>query len=156
MNKGVAMELDTERLLRILSQKPLFLFLDRVIELAPRKSARGVKCITANEPCFHGQVGPLVFPGTLIIEAMSQLFSVLAYASEPFDTNQKVLFLLGFDGAKFRRPAVPGDRLNIDIEITHRRSNIWKAHAIATVDDNLCARADLLAALTNRGELPYQ
>ncbi len=152
----MAMELDTERLLRILSQKPPFLFLDRVIDLAPRKSARGVKCVTANEPCFHGQESPLVFPGVLIIEAMSQLFSVLAYASEPFDPNQKFLFLLGFDGAKFRRPVTPGDRLIIDLEITQRRSNIWRAHAIATVDDNLCARADLLAALTDRGELPHQ
>lgn len=148
------MELDTERLLRILSQRPPFLFLDRVIELAPRKSARGVKCITANEPCFHNQVAPFSFPGAFVIEAMSQLFSVLTYASEPFDTNQKAFFLLGFDGAKFRRPITPGDRLIIDIELTLRRSNIWKAHAIATVDDNLCARADLLAALTNRGELP--
>lgn len=124
---------------------------------SPRGSLRGgVKCVTANEPCFHGQVGPLVFPGVLIIEAMSQLFSVLAFASEPFDTNQKFLFLLGFDGAKFRRPVTPGDRLIIDLEITLRRSNIWKAHAIATVDDNLCARADLLAALSDRGELPHQ
>jgi 3-hydroxyacyl-[acyl-carrier-protein] dehydratase len=150
------MELDAERLLRILPHRSPFLLLDRVTELSPRKSARGVKCVTASEPFFQGHFpGHPIFPSVLIIESMSQLLAVLAYASEPFDTSQKVLYFLGFDAAKFRRPVVPGDRMILEVEITQRRSNIWKAHATATVEGNLCAQAELLAALTDRGELPH-
>jgi 3-hydroxyacyl-[acyl-carrier-protein] dehydratase len=149
------MELDLERILRILPHRAPFLLLDRVTELQPRKSARGLKCVTYNEPFFPGHFpGQPIFPSVLIIEAMSQLLAVLAYASEPFDTSQKVLYFLGFDAAKFRRPVVPGDRMVLDVEIVQRRSNIWKAQATATVDGNLCAQAELLAALADRGELP--
>ncbi|AKF08249.1 3-hydroxyacyl-ACP dehydratase FabZ [Sandaracinus amylolyticus] len=149
------MELDVERILRILPHRSPFLLLDRVTELSPRKSARGLKCVTYNEPFFPGHFpGQPIFPSVLIVESMSQLLAVLVYASEPFDPGQKVLYFLGFDGAKFRRPVVPGDRMVLDVEITQRRSNIWKAHATATVDGNLCAQAELLAALTDRGELP--
>lgn len=150
------MELDAERLLRILPHRSPFLLLDRVTEITPRKSARGVKCVSASEPFVQGHFpGRPVFPSVLIIESMSQLLAVLAYASEPFDTNQKVLYFLGFDGAKFRRPVVPGDRMIVEVEITQRRSNIWKAHATATVEGALCAQAELLAALTDRDELPH-
>ncbi|UJR79152.1 3-hydroxyacyl-ACP dehydratase FabZ [Sandaracinus amylolyticus] len=149
------MELDVERILRILPHRSPFLLLDRVTELSPRKSARGLKCVTYNEPFFPGHFpGQPIFPSVLIVESMSQLLAVLVYASEPFDPGQKVLYFLGFDAAKFRRPVVPGDRMVLDVEITQRRSNIWKAHATATVDGNLCAQAELLAALTDRGELP--
>jgi 3-hydroxyacyl-[acyl-carrier-protein] dehydratase len=150
------MELDIERILRILPQRAPFLLLDRVIELQPRKSARGIKCVTYNEPFFAGHFpGHPVFPNVLILEAMSQLFAVLAYASEPFDPSQKVLHFLGFDAVKFRRPVVPGDRMVLDVEIAHRRSNIWKAKATAMVDAAPCAQAEVLAALADRGELPH-
>jgi 3-hydroxyacyl-[acyl-carrier-protein] dehydratase len=149
-------ELDVERILRILPHRSPFLLVDRVIELQPRKSARGIKCVTYNEPFFPGHFpGQPIFPNVLVVEAMSQLFAILAYASEPFDPGQKVLYFLGFDAAKFRRPIVPGDRVELEVEITQRRSNIWKAKATATVDGNLCASAELLAALADRGELPH-
>jgi 3-hydroxyacyl-[acyl-carrier-protein] dehydratase len=148
-------ELDVERILRILPHRSPFLLLDRVTELQPRKSARGVKCVTYSEPFFTGHFpGHPMFPNVLIIEAMSQLLAVLAYASEPFDTNQKLLYFLGIQSAKFRRPVVPGDRMILEVEIAQRRSNIWKAKATATVETNLCAQAELLAALTDRDELP--
>lgn len=150
------MELDVERILRILPHRSPFLLVDRVVELQPRKSARGLKCVTYNEPFFPGHFpGQPMFPNVLIIEAMSQLLAILVYASEPFDSDQKVLYFLGFDAAKFRRPVVPGDRMILDVEITQHRSNIWKAKATATVDEHLCAQAELLAAVANRGELPH-
>lgn len=149
------MELDVERIQRILPHRAPFILLDRVIELAPRKSARAIKCVSASDPFLAAySPGQPMFPSVLLVEAMSQLLAVLAYASEPFDTSQKVLYFLGVDAAKFRRPVVPGDRVVLEVEVTQRRSNIWKAHASATVDGNLCAQADILAALTDRGELP--
>lgn len=149
------MELDVQRLLRILPYERPALLLDRVTDLEPRKSARAIKCVTYTEPAFEGQKGGQpIFPNALVLEAMSQLFAVLAYASEPFDNTQKVFYFLGLDGAKFRRPIVPGDRIELEVKLEQRRSNIWKGTATATVDGNVCAQAELLAALTDREELP--
>ena len=147
------MELDTQRLLRILPHRWPHLLIDRVSELEPRKQARAVKCVTYTEPCFSGQSQP-IFPNTLVLEAMSQLFAVLAYASEPFDVQQKYFYFLGLESAKFRRPIVPGDRIDLAVKLAARRSNIWRGEAKASVDGNLCAQAELLAALTDREELP--
>lgn len=148
-------ELDIQRLLRILPHRSPFLLLDRVTEVQPRTSARAIKCVTYSEPFFPGHFpGQPMFPNVLVLEALSQLLAVLAYASDPFDPATKVFYQLGFDAVKFRRPVVPGDRLELEVRITHRRSNIWKASGEAIVDRQLCAHAELLAALTDRDELP--
>lgn len=147
--------LDIQKILRILPHRSPFLLVDRVIEIQPRKSARGLKCVTYNEPFFPGHFpGQPIFPNVLIVEAMAQLLAVLVYASEPFDTNQKVLYFLGFDAAKFRRPVVPGDRMELEVVLAQRRSNIWKCNATAMVDGHQCAQAELLAAITDREQLP--
>lgn len=147
------MELDIPRLLRILPHRWPHLLVDRVTQLEPRKHAKGIKCVAYTEPCFSGQSQP-IYPNTLLLEAMSQLFAVLAYASEPFDVQQKYFYFLGLDGAKFRRPVVPGDRIELEVKLAGRRSNIWRGEAKASVDGHVCAQAELLAALTDREELP--
>jgi 3-hydroxyacyl-[acyl-carrier-protein] dehydratase len=81
---------------------------------------------------------------------MAQLSGVLAYASEPFDAQNKVLYFLGIDKAKFRTPVVPGDRLEVAVEVLQHRSNIWKTSATAHVGEVLVAQAELLAAVTDR------
>lgn len=149
------MQFDIERILRILPHRPPFLLVDRVLELAPRKSARGIKCMTIGEPFFQGHFpGQPVFPAVLVLEAMSQLLAILVYASEPFDSSQKVLFFLGVENAKFRRSIVPGDRVELSVEVVQRRSNIWKASCRAEVDGQLCTQADILTALSDRSDLP--
>ncbi|MCC6876557.1 MAG: 3-hydroxyacyl-ACP dehydratase FabZ [Sandaracinaceae bacterium] len=149
------MDFDINRILRILPHRAPFVLIDRVVELAPRQSARAYKCVTYNEPFFPGHFpGQPIFPGGLILEAMAQLTGVLAYASEPFDNAQKVMYFLGVEEAKFRRPVVPGDRMVIDISVIQRRSNIWKIQGDATVDGHLCASAKLLAALTDKHDIP--
>jgi len=143
-------ELDINRILKILPHRAPFVLIDRVTEIEPRKSARAIKAVSYNEPFFVGHFpGHPVMPGVLILEAMAQLTGVLAYASEPFDTTTKILYFLGIDKAKFRRPVVPGDRLTIDVEVLQHRSNIWKTSATASVDDALCAQAELLTAVTD-------
>ena len=151
--KEKAIELDISRILRILPHRAPFVLLDRITDLKPRESARAIKCVTYNEPFFPGHFpGHPVFPGVLIIEAMAQLVGVLAYASEPFDSSQKIMYFLGIDKAKFRKPVVPGDRMELEATLIRRRSNIWKCSATAMVDGVLCAEAELLAAVTDRDE----
>jgi 3-hydroxyacyl-[acyl-carrier-protein] dehydratase len=148
-------ELDIQRILRILPHRSPFLLVDRVIEIQPRTLARAIKCVTYNEPFMAGHFpSQPMFPNVLVLEALSQVLAILAYASEPFDPSAKVLYQLGFDQVKFRRPVVPGDRIELNVELTQRRTNIWKAKGEATVDKHLCAQAELLVALTDRDELP--
>jgi 3-hydroxyacyl-[acyl-carrier-protein] dehydratase len=144
-------ELDLQRILRILPHRAPFLMIDRVVDVQPRKSARAIKCVTYNEPWSVGHFpGQPIFPNVLVLESMFQLLAILAYASEPFDPTQKVVYFLGVEAAKFRKPIVPGDRMELSLEVAQRRSNIWKATATATVDKNLCATAEILAAITDR------
>ena len=149
------MDFDINRILRILPHRSPFVLIDRVTELAPRQSARAVKCVTYNEPFFPGHCpGAPIFPGGLILEAFAQLTAVLAYASDPYDNAQKVMYFLGVEEAKFRRPVIPGDRMVVEVEVVQRRSNIWKVAAEASVDGNTCATAKLLTALTEKGDIP--
>ena len=148
------MELDVQRILRILPHRTPFLLIDRVTEVQPRKSARAIKCVSASEPWASGHFpGQPIFPNVLLLESMFQLLAILAYASEPFDATQKVVYFLGVEQAKFRKAVVPGDRVELELEVSQRRSNIWKANVTAVVDKNLCAQAEILAAITDREQL---
>jgi 3-hydroxyacyl-[acyl-carrier-protein] dehydratase len=88
-------------------------------------------------------------PGVLIIEALAQIGGLLAYASEPFDA-QSLMYFLGIDKAKFRRPVIPGDRLDLDVSVVHHRTNVWKFHGEALVDGTVCAQGELLASVVDR------
>jgi 3-hydroxyacyl-[acyl-carrier-protein] dehydratase len=83
---------------------------------------------------------------------MAQLSGVLAYASDAFDSSQKVMYFLGIDKAKFRKPVIPGDRIDVEVEVVQQRSNIWKTAATAHVDGVLVCQAELLAAITDRDD----
>lgn len=147
---------DLTQILRILPHRAPFLLIDRVVDLQPRQSARALKCVSYNEPCLAGHFpGRPIFPGVLILEALAQLVGVLAYASEPFDNNQKVMYFMGIDRARFRTPVVPGDRLLLEVEVLKRKQNVWKCSGAASVDDAVCAEAELLAAIVDRDEAPY-
>ena len=80
--------------------------------------------------------------------------AILVYASDPFDTNQKLMYFLGVDNCKFRRPVVPGDRLELEVELLSHRSNIWKVMGTASIDGKPCCQAELLSAVTDRGDFP--
>lgn len=147
------MQLDISQLLRILPYRAPMLLLDRVTDLVPRKSARAIKCISANEPLCVGHFpGAPLFPSVLALEALAQLMCVLAYASDALDANQHTFVLAGVDKAKFRLPMKPGDRLELEVELLQRRSNIWKCHGRVMADDAVCLEADLLAAITRRDD----
>jgi 3-hydroxyacyl-[acyl-carrier-protein] dehydratase len=144
---------DLAQILRILPHRAPFVLLDRIVDVQPRRSARALKCVTYNEPFFPGHFpGRPIFPGVLILEALAQLVAVLAYASEPFDSSQKIVYFMGIDRARFRTPVVPGDRMLLEVEVLQRKQNIWKCSAAASVDDTIAAEAELLAAIVDRDE----
>jgi 3-hydroxyacyl-[acyl-carrier-protein] dehydratase len=144
-------ELDIERILQILPHRWPFILVDRVTDVVPNERILGHKCVSMNEPWFLGHFPKHpIMPGVLVIEALAQIGGILAYASEPFDESTSLLYFLGIDKAKFRRPVTPGDRLDLDVRVVHHRMNVWKLRGEASVDGTLCAQGELLASVVDR------
>jgi 3-hydroxyacyl-[acyl-carrier-protein] dehydratase len=143
--------LDIDRILEILPHRWPFVLVDRVIEVVPGVRIRGHKCVTMAEPWFQGHFPERpIMPGVLIVEALAQIGGILAYASEPFEASRSLVYFLGIDRAKFRRPVTPGDRLDLEVTVAHRRANVWKFRGEASVDGAPCASADLLTSVVDR------
>ena len=143
--------IDIHKILSILPHRFPFVMIDRVTSIEPFKAVRGHKCVTYNEPWFQGHFpNRPIMPGVLILEALAQIGGVLAYASDPFDTTTNLMFFLAIDKAKFRRTVEPGDRLDLHVEVMHRRTNVWKLRGEASVDGVLSAEAELLASIVDR------
>ncbi len=143
--------LDIQQILNVLPHRYPLVMVDRVTEIISGKSIRGHKCVSFNEPWFPGHFpGRPIMPGVLILESLAQIGGILAYASDPFDPAANLMFFLGIDKAKFRRPVTPGDRLDLFVEVLHHRSNVWKLRGEASVDGTLCAEGELLASIVDR------
>ncbi|MDP2382591.1 MAG: 3-hydroxyacyl-ACP dehydratase FabZ [Nitrospirota bacterium] len=125
-----------------------FLLVDRIQELDPDKRIVGIKNVTINEPFFQGHFPERpVMPGVLILEAMSQVGAILAFKSLG-NAAHPVVYLTGVDGAKFRKPVVPGDQLRFEIEVKRKRPPFWKMEGKAFVDDELVCEAEVTAMVT--------
>ena len=143
--------LEIHQILGVLPHRFPFVMVDRVTEIARSKFIRGHKCVSYNEPYFQGHFPERpIMPGVMVLEALSQIGGILAYASEPFDPITNLMFFLGIDKAKFRRTIVPGDRMDLYVEALHHRSNVWRFRGEASVDGTLCAEAELLASVVDR------
>jgi 3-hydroxyacyl-[acyl-carrier-protein] dehydratase len=143
-------ELDIDRILEILPHRWPFVLVDRVTEVEPFESIAGHKCVSYNEPWFQAHFpGRAIMPGVLVLEAFMQLGGLLAYASEPFDEGS-LMYFLGIEKAKFRRPVVPGDRLDLEVKVLHHRTNVWKLKGEAFVDGTLCGQGEFLASVVDR------
>jgi 3-hydroxyacyl-[acyl-carrier-protein] dehydratase len=146
-----AKPLAIHEVLSILPHRYPFVLIDRVNEILPGKSIRGHKCVSYNEPWFPGHFPARpIMPGVLIIEALAQIGGILAHATDPFDPAAKLMLFLGIDKARFRRPVVPGDRLDLHVEVIQRRTSIWKLRGEAHVDGARCAEGELLASIIDR------
>jgi 3-hydroxyacyl-[acyl-carrier-protein] dehydratase len=140
--------IDVIEIMKTIPHRYPFLMVDRVTDLVPDESARGIKNVTINEPYFQGHFpGYPVMPGVLMVEAMAQLSGILAFKSGV--QGNSVLFM-SIEKAKFRRPVVPGDNLVLDIKVTHKRGNVWRFSGRATVDDNVVSEADFTAMVTQQ------
>lgn len=143
--------LDVVAIEAILPHRYPFLLVDRVISIEVGKKLVAVKGVTVNEPHFAGHFpGHPVMPGVLILEALAQAGGLLVKASLPEDTSGKVTYLMAIDNARFRKPVVPGDRLELHVEIVKQKGPIWKTNGKAIVDGEVVAEADYMAMLVDR------
>lgn len=130
-----------------------FLMIDKIISINGDESAVGIKNVTFNEPIFQGHFpGQPVFPGVLIIEGMAQTAgaTVIAHERTGEGSGEQIVYMLTIDKAKFRKPAVPGDRLEYHIKKIQRRRNVGRYEARAIVDGNLIAEAEIGAMIVDQ------
>jgi 3-hydroxyacyl-[acyl-carrier-protein] dehydratase len=142
------MELSISEIMEAIPHRYPFLLVDRVIDIVPGETATGIKNVTINEPFFSGHFPQKpVMPGVLILEAMAQTAGAMAVQSLGDDAKGKVMYFMAIDGAKFRRPVVPGDVLHMKVTKTRGGGSVWKFDAQAFVDGDLVTEAKLTAML---------
>jgi beta-hydroxyacyl-ACP dehydratase FabZ len=138
---------DIRKIMELLPHRYPFLLVDRVIELVPGDRITALKNVTINEPFFPGHFpGRPVMPGVLIIEAMAQAGGLLAYESMPVESRSPLIYFMGMDNVRFRKPVVPGDQLLFEAKILKLRSKVAKINGTASVDNQLAAEAVLMAS----------
>jgi 3-hydroxyacyl-[acyl-carrier-protein] dehydratase len=140
--------IEIKEIMHVLPHAYPFLLVDRIIEVDPGKRIVGIKNVTYNEPFFPGHFpGRPIMPGVLIIEAMAQTAGLLVFKSIPEEEGEKLVYFLGVDHFRFRKPVIPGDQLRLELEITKHRQSIWGFKGKALVDGKLVAEGELLAML---------
>ena len=134
--------------MRILPHRYPFLLVDRVIEVDPDKRIVALKNVSINEPFFSGHFpGAPVMPGVLTIESMAQAGAILGLLEKNADLGKTLVYFLGIDEAKFRRPIVPGDQMRIVVEVVRRKAIVWKMKGEVYVGAELAAEAMLLSSI---------
>jgi 3-hydroxyacyl-[acyl-carrier-protein] dehydratase len=146
-NKACVMDID--EIMRYLPHRYPFLLVDRITDIEEKKSIKGIKNVTMNEPFFQGHFpGYAVMPGVLVIEALAQIASILAWqisGRSPGDGT--IIFFAAIDNARFRKQVRPGDQLVLESEVERMVRGVGKFAVRAKVDGEIVAEADLMAAM---------
>ena len=146
--------LDICQIKAMLPHRYPLLLVDRVLTWEANKSITAIKNVTVNEEFFNGHFPHKpVMPGVLMIEAMAQtaaLLSFLTMGQKPDDNS--VVYFVGIDSARFKRPVEPGDQLRMDVEILRNARGIWKYKAAASVDGQLAVEAELMCTMRSASD----
>ncbi|MGZ3407202.1 MAG: 3-hydroxyacyl-ACP dehydratase FabZ [Polyangia bacterium] len=145
MALGLAAPLDVPAIERVIPHRFPFLMIDRVVELGDDKVV-ALKNVSANEPYFVGHFpGHPIMPGVLQVEAMAQAGAVLALNQMAEPGQSPLVFFMGIDKVKFRKPVVPGDQLRLEVTPLRKGGAIWKMAGRALVDGQVVSEAEFLA-----------
>ncbi|MBE0491638.1 MAG: 3-hydroxyacyl-ACP dehydratase FabZ [Sulfurospirillum sp.] len=148
------MNIDVVEIQRILPHRHPFLLIDRVVALSPKVSIEAYKNVTIGEPIFQGHFpGHPIYPGVMILEGMAQAGGVLAFKSMDMteaEAANKVVYFMSIDGAKFRAPVKPGDKLVYRMNVVKQKGAIWVLEGKAFVDEKLVSEAQLKAMIVEK------
>jgi UDP-3-O-[3-hydroxymyristoyl] N-acetylglucosamine deacetylase/3-hydroxyacyl-[acyl-carrier-protein] dehydratase len=152
--RDVPSSLSIEQIEEIMPHRYPFLLVDRILSLEEGKRVVGIKNVTINEPFFVGHFpGHPIMPAVLIIEAMAQVGGVLLLSMVE-NPKTKLVYFMGIDKAKFRKPVFPGDQVRFELEMVKLKMNTCKMTGKAYVGNDLVAEAELLSILVDRQNLP--
>ena len=143
--------IDVKEIMQILPHRYPFLLVDRIENLKEGEEIVGIKNVSINEPFFAGHFpGNPIMPGVLIIEAMAQVGGVLAFHSSPKEWAGSLVYFMGIDKVRFRKPVVPGDQLRLKLTTIRQKQKVFKMRGEAYVGDTLVAEAELMAAIESK------
>jgi 3-hydroxyacyl-[acyl-carrier-protein] dehydratase len=139
---------DISRIVEMIPHRYPMLMIDRVVDIVPDQSATGIKNVSINEPQFRGHFpNHPVMPGVMIVESMAQTAAVLVVHTLGQDAEGKLVYFMSIDGARFRRPVVPGDAMRVEVVKVRNRGPVWKFQATAKVVGNVVAEAEFAAMI---------
>ena len=144
---------DTARVMQLLPHRYPFLMVDRIVDMDRDESAVGIKNVTMNEPFFQGHFPNFpIMPGVLIVEGLAQTAGALCVSN--FDTSYKpqLVYFMGIDRAKFRKPVLPGDQLHYHVKKIRSRGKAWRFHGEAKVNGQIVAEAEVSALIVDPDE----
>jgi 3-hydroxyacyl-[acyl-carrier-protein] dehydratase len=143
--------MDVMRVMEKIPHRYPMLLVDRVVDIVPHVSATGIKAVSINEPFFQGHFpGRPIMPGVLIIEALAQTAAVHFMVSQASGDENKLVYFMSIEGAKFRKPVEPGHLLELRVSQIKSRGAISKYRGEAYVADILMAEADFTAMVADR------
>lgn len=152
VTQDVPQQADINLIKRVLPHRYPFLLVDKVIDIKAGASATGIKNVTANEPHFQGHFPATpIMPGVTIVEGMAQTAAVLVGLTEGLIDTDMLVYFMAIEKAKFRRMVVPGDRLEMRIEILRSGSKIMRFGGRGTVDGQLACEAAFTAMIDRNG-----
>jgi 3-hydroxyacyl-[acyl-carrier-protein] dehydratase len=146
MNDTPGTAMDIHAILEHLPHRYPFLLIDRVLSIEPGVRIEALKNVSINEPFFPGHYPHHpVMPGVLIIEAMAQAAALLSFSRNGAKPDgSTVYYFVGIDGARFKRPVVPGDQLILKVEVLRNMRGVWKFGAVGEVDGQRVAEAEIM------------
>src|SRR5712671_4753106 len=143
-----ATQIDIQRIMEMIPHRYPFLMIDKIVDAVANVRATGIKNVSINEHYFQGHFPSRpVMPGVLIIEAMAQTAAVLVVHTLGAASEGKLVYFMSVDSARFRRPVVPGDRLDVYVVKQRNRGNVWKFEGRAKVGGQLMAEAIFAAMI---------
>ena len=145
--------LDVNQIMKLIPHRYPFLLIEKLKDINPGQSAVGVKNVSINEELFQGHFpGHPIFPGVLIIEAMAQTAGCLVVHSLGPSAQDKLVYFMTIDEARFRKPVVPGDQIELHVTVDRSRGAVWKFKGEAKVDGQLHAEATFSAMIMDKPE----
>ena len=140
------MKMDIHKILEKLPHRYPFLLVDRVLEIDDNVQIKAIKNVSINEPFFQGHFPKRpVMPGVLMLESLAQAAALLVFSSQGTTVDDdSVVYFVGIDGARFKRPVEPGDQLLLDVKVDRVKAGIYKFNAQAFVDGELAVEAQLM------------
>ena len=152
MNKDISKStvklVNIEKIVNMIPHRYPMLLIDKVEDLILGESATGIKNVTANENFFTGHFpSKMVMPGVLMIESMAQTCAVLVIETLGKTAEGSLVYFMSVDGAKFRKPVIPGDQLKFHVEKMKNRAKVWKFQCKGYVDGELVSEAVISAMI---------
>jgi len=143
--------MDVVEIMKIIPHRYPFLLVDRIVEFVPKEKIVGIKNVTMNEPFFQGHFpGHPIFPGALLIEAMAQVGCILMFKSFDVSSDEYVVYFMGIDRARFRKPVRPGDTVKLVLTPIVIKKRMSKMRGEAFVGDELVAEAEIMATIARK------